>query len=123
MLNFPESIIRSLILAVLFLLSPTIALADRYGICEGPNCGGGAINGMFGALLILLFLGFLGFKRAGVFLFVWLAPVFLAISLNEKGYAALWGILGFYLSIFITAWIVDVLGLDSKGESDRENKD
>lgn len=105
------------------MLSPTIALADRYGICEGANCGGGAINGVFGALLILVFLGFLGFKRAGVFLFVWLAPVLLAISSNEKGYAALWGILGFYLSIFITAWIVDILGLDTKSEADRENKD
>lgn len=100
---------------------PTISFADRYGICEdGANCGGGAINGIFGVLLILVFLGFLGFKRAGIFLFVWLAPTILAFKMGEKGYAALWGALGFYLSIFITAWICDFLGLDKKSESDQD---
>ena len=102
---------------------PTISFADRYGICEdGANCGGGAINGIFGLLLILVFLGFLGLKRAGIFLFVWLAPTILAFKMGEKGYAALWGALGFYLSFFITAWICDFLGLDKKSEADQDSK-
>jgi hypothetical protein len=102
---------------------PTISFADRYGICEdGANCGGGAINGIFGLLLIIVFLGFLGFRWAGIFLFVWLAPTILAFKMGEKGYAGLWGVLGFYLSIFITAWICDFLGLDKKGESDQDGK-
>jgi hypothetical protein len=42
--------------------------------------------------------------------------------MGEKGYAGLWGVLGFYLSIFITAWICDFLGLDKKGESDQDGK-
>ncbi|WP_291924385.1 hypothetical protein [Limnohabitans sp.] len=112
---------RHLAIALTFL--PSIALADRYGICEGPNCGGGAINGIFAMLLILVFLSFLGLKRAGIYLFVWLAPVLLAISLNEKGYAAAWGIIGFYLSIFITAWIIEFFGLDEKEKNDQEPKD
>lgn len=109
------------LLLVFAIFSPSIALADRYGICDGANCGGGSLNGIFGSLLILAFLAFIGFKKAGIFLFVWLAPVYLAMSLNEKGYAALWGLLGFYLSILITAWIVDFFNLDNKNKTDENN--
>jgi hypothetical protein len=110
------------LLLISAICSPSIALADRYGICEGTNCGGGTINGIFGALLILAFLAFIGFKKAGIYLFVWLAPVYLAVSLDQDGLAALWGLLGFYLSIFITAWIVDFFNLDNKSKTDENNE-
>lgn len=103
-------------------LMPTLSHADRYGICEdGANCGGGAFNGVVGSLLVLVFLGFLGFKRAGIFLFVWLAPTILAFKMGEKGYAALWGLFGFYLSFLVTPLICGFLGLDKTDESNHDS--
>lgn len=93
---------------------PMRVMADRYGICEGSNCGGGPVNGIFAAILILIFLSFLGFKKAGIYLSVWLGPVIIAIFLDVKAFVAIWGILGFYLSIFITGWIIDFFKIDDE---------
>lgn len=59
----------SCLLFVASIFAPSIALTDRDGICEEPNCGEGAINSIFSALLILAFWEFFGFKRAGIFYF------------------------------------------------------
>lgn len=104
-------------LILIFMVSlPMRAMADRYGICEGSNCGGGPVNGIFAAILILIFLSFLGLKKAGIYLSVWLGPVIIAIFLDVKSFAAIWGILGFYLSIFITVWIIDFFKIDDENE-------
>lgn len=101
---------KLLLFFYIYFLVPNMALAHRYGICEdGANCGGGAINGIFGIFLIIVFLGFLGIKRAAIYLFIWLAPAFIANSMGEKLFAALWLLLGFYLSFIITAWIIDFI--------------
>ena len=119
MLNTSLKLIFKKLLFVSILLIPSISLADRYSICEdGENCGGGVINGIFSTILIIIFLGFLGFKRAAIFLFVWLAPVIYFFVVGEKGYAAIWGAVGFYLSFFITAWISDLIDGSKQSKCD-----
>lgn len=102
---------------------PTFALADRFGICEESNCGGGLINGIFGIILILFLLSSLGFKKAGIYLAVWLLPVLIAWLINEKFIGALWGVFGFYLSIFITTWIIKFFEIDDKTSKNQIQKE
>lgn len=120
-LEFEKLILKNKYWLVLTFIAslPTLAMADRYGICEESNCGGGPINGIFGIILILFFLSFLGFKKAGIYLAVWLLPVLIAILMNEKLIGALWGVFGFYLSFFITAWIIEFIEKDKKPEKNQ----
>ena len=119
MLNTSLTIILKRLLFVSILLMPSISFADRYSICEdGENCGGGAINGIFSTILIIIFLGFLGFKRAAIFVFFWLAPAIYFIVVGEKGYAGIWMVVGFYLSIFITGWLSDLIDKVNQSKSD-----
>ena len=100
-------------LFVIATLLPEITRADRFGICEYSNCGGGTINGLFALLLIVFFLSSFGLKKASIFVATALAPTGVALLFGmEKGIVGIVFLIGIYAALFIAPWIIGKLKLD-----------
>lgn len=105
--------LRFLLPVVSFILLacvPEVSFADHYGICEPPDCeagAGGVLGGLVGLILLIALATQLNKVQNITFFLIWLGGVVGSFALGYKGFAAFWGTVGFFISMFITWWVSD----------------
>lgn len=108
------------LLSLFAFIIPSTSVASMMPLCDSPPCGDPALDGILGIFMLVTFLIFLGFKRASIFLFVWLGPALLAYWSGERTLAFILGTVGLYTSFFISAWLCDLLNLNIGSDSSAE---
>lgn len=82
----------------------------------GSNLVTGGLGGIFGVVLVLVaFFAIPGMQKL-VFLFLWLAPVFVSFAFDYQLGIILWGTLGFWVSFFLTPFVSEKLGVPGTAE-------
>lgn len=92
--------------ALLFLYSAS-AFADRYGLCEPPECGGGGnvLDALVGIVLVGGLIAIMSGAQKVIFISAWLGVVALSFALGYKGFAIFWAVIGFWPAFFLTSWL------------------
>lgn len=84
-----------------------LAFADRYGLCEPPECSGGGdvLGALVGIILVGALIAIMSGAQKVIFITAWLGVVVLSFSLGHKGFAIFWAVLGFWPAFFLTSWL------------------
>lgn len=90
----------------------------------GSNIVTGGLGGLVGTALVIVMFFIIPGRQKLVFLALWLSPVILSAAFDFKLGVYLWGLLGFWVSLILTPYVSEVLGVQGKAEngSDAENK-
>lgn len=94
-----------------FILVSDAAFADRYGICEPPECngGGGLLETLAGIVLIGALVKIMSGIQKTVFVVTWVGVAALSFALGYKGFAVFWFTIGFWISLLLTSWLSEMM--------------
>ena len=71
----------------------------------------GGLGGIVGTILLIVAFFIIPGMQKLVFLALWLTPVMLSVAFDFKLGAALWGLVGFWVSLILTPFVSETLGV------------
>lgn len=121
-----KKIIYAINAGLLLYLYAGLAFADRYEICEPPECsgGGGFLSGLVGIILVGALITIMSGAQKVIFITSWLGVVALSFALGHNGFALFWSFIGFWPAFILTSWLSEKIEFSNskKNQAADQNK-